>query len=103
MTAASVYSLAYDPSGSALYAGTRDGGVFRSGDGGSSWTPVNAGLTNPTVFSLAFDPASPSILYAGTYGGGVFGYEAAAAPAAPSRRVSGPVPPSAPAELSGRR
>ena len=34
--------------------------------------PVNTGLTNTYVHALAIDPATPSHLYAGTYGGGVF-------------------------------
>ena len=33
---------------------------------------MNTGLTNLSVRSLALDPTTPSTLYAGTYGGGVF-------------------------------
>jgi hypothetical protein len=41
-------------SGATLYAGT-DGGVFRSTDDGSSWTPINGGLTylRAASFTLA--------------------------------------------------
>jgi hypothetical protein len=47
-------------------------GVFRSTDGGTTWTPRNNGLANTLVTSLATDPSSPATLYAGTYGGGIF-------------------------------
>ena len=33
---------------------------------------MNAGLTNLRVWALALDPTTPTTLYAGTYGGGVF-------------------------------
>jgi cysteine-rich repeat protein len=48
------------------------GGVFRSLNGGSSWSAVNAGLTDTNVNALAIDPTTPTTLYAGTYSGGVF-------------------------------
>ena len=68
-----VYSLAIDPvTPSTLYAGTYGGGVFKSVDGGSSWSAINTGLSNTNVYSLAIDPFVPSTLYAGTIGGGVF-------------------------------
>lgn len=35
-----------------LYAGILDGGIFRSEDGGKSWTPVNKGLKNTDIYSL---------------------------------------------------
>jgi photosystem II stability/assembly factor-like uncharacterized protein len=47
-------------------------GVFRSTDGGMTWSAVNNGLNNRWVRSLAIDPTDPSTLYAGTNGGGVF-------------------------------
>jgi photosystem II stability/assembly factor-like uncharacterized protein len=49
-----------------LYAGTWGGGLFRSMDGGDSWTAVNAGLTSTTIWSLA---VSGTTLYASTNGG----------------------------------
>ena len=59
-----------------LYVGTVaddfSGGVFKSTNGGGSWTAMNAGLTNPLVNAFAIDPTSPGTLYAGTGGGGVF-------------------------------
>src|SRR5512143_2954660 len=56
-------------SGTNLFAGTADSGVFRSTSSGTSWTDVNAGLTNTEVLALA---ASGSNLLAGTFGGGVY-------------------------------
>ncbi|WP_054692221.1 WD40/YVTN/BNR-like repeat-containing protein [Geotalea toluenoxydans] len=62
--------LAVSPS--ILYAGTQNGGVFKSSDGGAHWVAVNNGLGNPTVFALAVDPAAPANLYAATYGNGIY-------------------------------
>ena len=45
-------------------------GVYRSTDAGSSWQPLNAGLTVLDVRALALD-ATGQTLYAGTSGGGV--------------------------------
>ena len=44
-------------------------GVFKSTNGGESWTAINAGLTNTFVYALAIDPSAPATLYAGTFGG----------------------------------
>jgi len=46
--------------------------VFKSTDGGVSWSAFNNGLTNTVVQALALDPQTPAIIYAGTRGGGVF-------------------------------
>ena len=51
---------------------TQSGGVFNSTNGGASWHELNSGLPNLAVKSLAIDPHTPAIIYAGTYGGGVF-------------------------------
>jgi len=65
--------LAIDPATpTTLYAGTYGGGVFKSANGGASWSAVNSGLTSLAVLALAIDPATPTTLYAGTSGGGVF-------------------------------
>ena len=71
--------------GSVVFAATNDSGVLRTDDGGMTWTPLNAGLTNMSVRTLAVlteistglcGPPKCStpypVLYAGTYGGGVF-------------------------------
>src|SRR5205823_7110469 len=58
------------------YAGISVGGVFKSIDGGGSWSAVNTGLTYASVTALAIDPQTPTTLYAGTpvgvNNGGVF-------------------------------
>src|SRR5438034_1355723 len=51
-----VRALAIDPSTPAtLYGGTNPNGVFKSTDGGTSWTAVNSGLTGfgRSVLALA--------------------------------------------------
>ena len=55
--------------GTNLFAGTNVGGVFLSANNGTSWAPVNTGLTNKTVICLA---VSGTNLFAGTNLGGVF-------------------------------
>src|SRR5262249_28454354 len=69
-----VTALVQDPSApAALYAGTGFDGIFKSTDGGSSWTPSNAGIPGVTepdgstrfggITSLVIDPSQPSTLY----------------------------------------
>ncbi|SRR6266487_427784 len=54
-----ITALAVDPlTPTTLYAGTQGGGVFKSTDGGTSWSPT--GLTNAIVSALAINPQSPS-------------------------------------------
>jgi photosystem II stability/assembly factor-like uncharacterized protein len=55
-----------------LYVGTTDSGVFKSTNGGTSWSQASTGLTAPWIYALAIDPVTPATLYAGTDGGGVF-------------------------------
>ncbi len=58
--------------GNALYAGIANattGGVFRSTDGGQTWTALNNGLTSRIVFDLA---ATSTALFASTTNAGVF-------------------------------
>ena len=60
---AGVISLVVDPiSPGTVYAGTAEGGLLKSSDGGASWT--RAGLSDTPVFALAIDPGTPSLLYA---------------------------------------
>jgi photosystem II stability/assembly factor-like uncharacterized protein len=71
-------ALAIDPlNPGTVYAGTvelfgygivRDR-VFKSTDWGGSWSPASRGLTSRDVSTLAIDPQTPTILYAGTGGG----------------------------------
>jgi photosystem II stability/assembly factor-like uncharacterized protein len=54
----------------ALYVATHEAGVFRTQDGGASWTDANAGLGGPDVHGLAFDPSDPRKLHAAVRGKG---------------------------------
>ena len=77
-----VTTLVIDPSTPAtLYAGTEpaqapteDGGVFKSVDGGVTWSQRSTGLPSSGVriSVLKIDPATPSTLYAVTNGDGIF-------------------------------
>ena len=51
-----------------LWAGTYTAGVFRSTDGGSSWSPANQGLDRLNVQALAVASSDPRILYAASGG-----------------------------------
>jgi photosystem II stability/assembly factor-like uncharacterized protein len=56
-----------------VYASTADcddsgclgDGIFKSTDGGSSWTAANSGLPGGAVASIAIDPQNPGTLYIG--------------------------------------
>lgn len=48
-----------------LYAGTA-GGVFKSTNGGVSWTAANTGIPNVEIYVVAIDPSNPDTVYAGT-------------------------------------
>jgi hypothetical protein len=52
--------------GQYLFAGSQGQGIFLSTDNGSNWKKIDSGLTNKTVWALAF---SGSNLFAGTSGG----------------------------------
>ena len=52
-----------------IYIGMKNAGIYKSLDGGISWSSQYQGLTNTHVESLTIDPQNPKILYAGTMGG----------------------------------
>jgi hypothetical protein len=75
-----VNALAVDPWNSAIvYAATRyvpadlyrtfNAALYKSRDGGASWSSMSTGLGNIYAQSLAIDSQSPSTLYLGTAGG----------------------------------
>jgi hypothetical protein len=69
----SVVCIRYSPVQSGLvYAGSWGGGVYRSADGGLTWSSASAGLENLYINSLAVDPTNAAVAYAGTYGKGIF-------------------------------
>ncbi len=82
-----ILALAIDPtSPQTVYAGTEwsgigarsaRGGVYKSTNGGDSWSAVNTdtgniNMTDSAINALAIDPASPQTIYAGSSGAGVF-------------------------------
>ena len=69
-----VFALAASPvTPSLVLAGTGGAGVFRSTDGGASWTRSSSGLPSDTmVFALTFAPTAPDTVYAGTYASGIY-------------------------------
>jgi hypothetical protein len=68
-----VRTLVADPLRPAnIYAGTYGAGVHASTDGGTTWTPMNTGLTCNKVLSLDLRPGAENTIYAGTEGGSVF-------------------------------
>jgi IPT/TIG domain-containing protein/fibronectin type III domain protein len=72
-----IYSIAIDPTNSQIvYAGVEQAfgsgskGVYKSTNGGATWTVMNTGLTGPPgVRSLVIDPADHNIVHAGTESG----------------------------------
>lgn len=65
-------AVAIDPTNtSVIYTGTWGLGVQKSLNGGLTWQPVNSGLENLYIQSLAMRPDG-SALYAGTYGNGIY-------------------------------
>jgi photosystem II stability/assembly factor-like uncharacterized protein len=66
-----ITSLAPHPSDPKIaYAGAAGGGVFRTTDGGASWTPLTDDLPNLAIGAIAVAPSAPSVIYAGTGEGG---------------------------------
>jgi photosystem II stability/assembly factor-like uncharacterized protein len=64
---------AFDPD--VVVVGTHDGGVFRSTDGGETWTAANAGLARlgrRAIQDVFADPTLPSVFYALPEIGGIF-------------------------------
>ena len=60
-------ALIIHPTGTnVMYAGGVAGGVWKTTNGGTNWAPVGDLLPNIAVSALAFDPANPEIIFAGT-------------------------------------
>jgi hypothetical protein len=56
-------ALAIDPTNpNILYAGMRQGGVFRSTNGGASWTQLLGGTSGTHDYEIVIDPANPAHL-----------------------------------------
>ena len=62
-----VTALVVDPrSAATVYAGTAEGGVWKTTDGGTNWLPLTDAQQSLAIGSLALDPSDPDIVYAGT-------------------------------------
>src|SRR4051812_43453471 len=55
-------------SGQNIFAGTDGGGVFLSTDSGTTWTPVNKGITNPRITALTISGTT-------VFAGASYGYD----------------------------
>lgn len=55
-----------------VYAGVAGEGVYRTRDGGQTWTLVNQGMDNVRVRAMAMDQLDSQLIYVGTDGGRVF-------------------------------
>jgi len=71
----SVFAIAVDPNNpNIIYANARGGsvaggsraGVYKSTNGGESWTLTSLTATSLRVYSLLIDPSNPSVIYAAT-------------------------------------
>jgi len=62
-----VTAIAINPSNpNVVYVGTALGGVFRTLNGGGSWTPITDGALSLAVGAIAIDPSNPTRVYVGT-------------------------------------
>jgi photosystem II stability/assembly factor-like uncharacterized protein len=69
--AGAVFSLAIDPSNrDILYAGTA--GLFKSTNGGTSWTGPSADLGDAVINTIAINAQNSNVVYAGSDGARVF-------------------------------
>jgi uncharacterized protein (TIGR03437 family) len=83
VTAGRVNAVAIDPrDNNVVYIGAAEGGVWKTTDGGVSWTPLTDNEASLASGAIAIDPANPDIVYIGTgeenfaqdsyYGAGIF-------------------------------
>ena len=64
-----VTDIAIDPqvtSDQTIYIATNDGGIWKTTDGGTTWTPKTDGMDSLSMGAVALDPGNSSIVYAGT-------------------------------------
>jgi len=77
-----VQDIEMDPNNTnVIYVGSASGGVFKSTDGGTNWTPIFDGEPSLSIGDIAIAPSDPSIVYVGTgepnCGGGSVTYDGA--------------------------
>ena len=67
--AGEVTDIVIDPSGAAdqtIYISSDDGGVWKTGDAGNTWTALTDQMFSLSMGAIAMDPANPKILYGGS-------------------------------------
>ena len=65
--------VAFDPAApGTLWAGTHEGGVYRSTDGGARWQAASGTAIAEPVHALAVLPSDPRTIFAGTLNGGLY-------------------------------
>ena len=69
----SVTAIVVDPKDpDVIYVGTANAGIYKSIDGGNSWSPVQNGLEGGRIGGLAIDQNNPQTLYAAIIDGGIY-------------------------------
>lgn len=67
LTSGRVTALAVDPRSSDIaYAGGAEGGVWKTTDGGQTWTPITDDQPSLATGSIAIDPTTADTVYVGT-------------------------------------
>lgn len=62
-----VSAIACDPTdANRFFVSGADGGVWRTTNGGASWTPLTDQMPTTAMGALAIDPTNPDVIYAGT-------------------------------------
>jgi photosystem II stability/assembly factor-like uncharacterized protein len=62
-----VAAVAVDPTNNeVVYAGAAQGGVWKTSDGGNTWTPLTDTQASLAIGSIAIDPENPLTIYVGT-------------------------------------
>lgn len=62
-----IWAIAVDPTNADIvYIGSEGGGIAKSTDAGAHWSYLSDGLSSQSIRSLAIDPISNNIVYAGT-------------------------------------
>jgi hypothetical protein len=67
VNAGRISAIAIGPAGSnTIFVGAAQGGVWKSTNGGTSWTPLTDSQCSLAVGAITLDPVDPNIIYVGT-------------------------------------